>query len=334
VRKAFDMILSGITCYRTVAARTGLSYGELFKLLHNPIWTGWRIYDQRCDPARRKVRADGRQGYSYKIARSPEEVIRVKVIETPLLTDHEWHSACRIMDAKREGYRRERKSPSLYCGFVFCDLCSAPLLPIRTAHRARYYVCRNRKKPGIFAPRCEQPYLRADQVEAEIDRVLSQEVTSKDFARKLAAQMAADRTDDRTAATVERLETELRGAQMMRDRAVDAFIAGMITREDCDGRVKAVDARMQMIAADLTEARCKQDPGLTAEAIAKAFEPFRVWGMLGREDRRRILALTIPRIRVREGKVTSFYRLLDGCDVPVAGAASTTSTHRTQSAQS
>lgn len=334
VRKAFDMILSGITCYATVAKRTGLSQGQMFTLLHNPIWTGMRVYEWKCDPLKRQVRPDGRQGYSHKVRREDSDVIRVRVIDRPLLTDREWSSACKIMDSKREVSRRERTSPSLYCGFLFCAQCNSPMIPVRAGHRARYYICRNRRKPGAFGPRCEQPYQRADRLEAEVDRVLAREVTSKSFAQKIAAQMESNRKGQRNDATIERLETELRLSQTMRDRTVDAYISGMISRTECDDRVKSVDARIALIARELAEAQHLQDPGLTPEAIARAFEPFHVWDMLGREDRRRILSVTIPRIRVNDYQIVSLYRLLDGCDVAIGAASGQTLTRRTEKSQS
>ncbi|MFP5207914.1 MAG: hypothetical protein ACLGRW_01345, partial [Acidobacteriota bacterium] len=61
--------------------------------------------------------------------------------------------------------------------------------------------------------------------------------------------------------------------------------------------------------------RGTQIPSLTVDQVAHAFAVFAEWEFLGREDRRRILAVTIPRIRVHNESVTGFYRLLDGGEI-------------------
>lgn len=320
VLQAYEMVLSGVTSYREIERRTGLNDGELFKLLHNPIWKGWRIYEWKCDPTRRHVRADGRQGWSEKVRRSPDEIIRVQVIKEPLISEERWAYACRILDTKRECHRRERgRGSSLYNGFLVCDLCGSPMIPVtKWGQGCRYYLCRSRKEPKKYAKdgsRCEHRYVRADELEAIIDRLLSTEVTSPQFIKRLAERMEANRKDGRIAAKVERLEAELRSVKTKRDRIVESFIDGVIARDQRDERLKVCDVRVSAITAELAQARQTQSPVLTVEQIAQTFEPFAEWDMLGREERRRILAVTIPRIRVHNLSITGFYRLLDGCEV-------------------
>jgi DNA invertase Pin-like site-specific DNA recombinase len=317
VLRAYEMVLSGQTMYREISRRTGLSGGELYKLLHNPIWKGWRIYEWKCDPTKRHVRADGRQGWSEKVRRSPEEVIRVQVIKEPLISEKQWADACRILDVKREAHRRERgHGHSLYSGFLICDLCGSPMIPItKWGQGTRYYLCRSRKSPMKYGPACEHKYVRADRLETVIDNLLSREVTSPAFIRRLAERMETNRNDDRLVAKIDRLEIELRSAKTKRDRVVESFIDGVISRQARDERLKVIDSRVSAVTAELVRARQTQSPVLTVEQIAQAFQPFAEWDLLGREDRRRILAVTIPRIRVHNLSITGFYRLLDGCEV-------------------
>ena len=42
---------------------------------------------------------------------------------------------------------------------------------------------------------------------------------------------------------------------------------------------------------------------------------FNRWGSIDKEERRRILALQMPKIRVRDGKPVSVFRMLDGQEV-------------------
>src|SRR5215831_10521159 len=89
VREAFRRILSGDTSYRRIAAELGLNRSTMREILQNPIWNGWRVYNKRRDPSSNALvlRPGGRQGYRKKMDRDPDEIIRVKVIQEPLLTD-------------------------------------------------------------------------------------------------------------------------------------------------------------------------------------------------------------------------------------------------------
>jgi len=44
-------------------------------------------------------------------------------------------------------------------------------------------------------------------------------------------------------------------------------------------------------------------PQMTAEQLAQVFEPFTEWEFLGRDDKRRLLTLTVPEIRVSDYQI-------------------------------
>ena len=95
VLQAYEMVLSGETRYSVIHKRTGVSEISMYDILHNPIYTGWKVYDKKCDPAKRHTREDGRQGWSERYRARPKEIIRVKVIEDPLISPERWEAACR-----------------------------------------------------------------------------------------------------------------------------------------------------------------------------------------------------------------------------------------------
>jgi site-specific DNA recombinase len=316
IRRAFEMILSGETQYSTIAREAGLSQGEIFKLIHNPIWIGWRVYDQKCDPALRVTKAGGRQGYSVKVPRSPDEIIRVKVLDEPLVSEQEWETAKAILDTKRQGHRRERekmKSNVMYSGYVFCDICGAPMIPINKPYseNVSYYVCRNRRSPKPGKNRCPQHYLRSESLEAVIDDVLGHEIWSKEFARKLAARIESNSSDDRSAERLAQISRDIMIAEKRRDRIVESYIDGVIAKVARDAKIKSLDADLKRMRSEIERVRHQQIPSMTADQIAMAFQTFADWEFLNREDRRKILAVTIPRIQVHNYSVTGFYRLFD-----------------------
>ena len=92
VREAFRLFLSGEASYWAVGRELGIDPRSLRIMLRNPIYAGWRVYSQRRDPSPRALRTkpDGRQADRPKIARVPEEVIRVKVLDPSLVSDEDF----------------------------------------------------------------------------------------------------------------------------------------------------------------------------------------------------------------------------------------------------
>jgi DNA invertase Pin-like site-specific DNA recombinase len=316
VKRAFEIILSGVTRQSTISRETGLSRGSLFNLLHNPIWIGWRVYDKKCDPTQRITKAGGRQGHSVPVPRLPEEVIRVKVLDKPLISEQEWETAKAILDVKRQGHRRERENTKnivKYSGYVFCSICGAPMVPVIKHYKGEsyYYVCRNRRSPKSEKERCPQHYLQAEKLEKAIDDVLGREVTSEAFAQKLAERIESNSPDDRSEERLVQIERDISTTKKRRCRIVESYIDGVLTKEDRDAKLKSLDADLKRMGGEIERVCHQQVPSLTEEQIAMAFQTFAEWEFLDREDRRKILAVTVPRIQVHNYSVTGFARLFD-----------------------
>jgi DNA invertase Pin-like site-specific DNA recombinase len=103
VREAYVRFMSGETSYHQLAQIGGWSLPGIRNILRNPIYTGWRVYDKKRDmsAAGRYTDPLGRQTDRKKVKRATEEVIRVKVIDEPLISEADWQQVQRVMDAKR-----------------------------------------------------------------------------------------------------------------------------------------------------------------------------------------------------------------------------------------
>lgn len=131
VREAMESVLAGDTNLDRMARTMGVSAPGVAAILRHPIYTGWLVYDKNSLPA--KSRADGRQGNSRYVARETNEVIRVKVIDEPLVSDEKFNAVQRILDVKREARRRDRDNGwATFNGFIFCDRCGSLMTPWRT----------------------------------------------------------------------------------------------------------------------------------------------------------------------------------------------------------
>ncbi len=108
VREAFRLFLAGNQNYLKLAQIVGVTPRGVHLILRNPIWTGWRVINKKRDTsaAGRYTTANGRQADRRKVARAPEEVIRVQVIKEPLISEADFKVVQRIMDLKQSKHWR------------------------------------------------------------------------------------------------------------------------------------------------------------------------------------------------------------------------------------
>jgi len=138
VSEAFHLFLGGLTSYYELSRRVGIPASALRVILRNPIYTGWRIYDQKRDPSSggRRLKANGRQGDRRKISRQLDEIISVKVLDPPLVSESEFRRVQEIMDLKkrhhwrcRPDYQQARASPKTRRDSLNQSPCRLRLVP-------------------------------------------------------------------------------------------------------------------------------------------------------------------------------------------------------------
>jgi site-specific DNA recombinase len=163
VREAFNQVLNTAKPYSQIARDLNIGRTNLRFILGNPIYTGWRVYSQKRDPRATAYvpGPDGRQGYRRKINRSPEETIRVHVMDG-LISEDVFQRVQQILcsRAAREREIRSKNAPQyLFNGFLVCGECGRPMYS-HTNQKAGYYYCkmngtRERKKNPDAA--CRSP---------------------------------------------------------------------------------------------------------------------------------------------------------------------------------
>lgn len=296
VRQVYRRLLAGETSYVELSKVIGFTGQGLRIVLMNPIYMGWRVYEQKRDvrPGARRCSANGRQGDRRKIRRDPDEVIRVKVIDPPLVSEDEWKRAQEIVAMKMRRHWRHRSefTPQFtYNGFLVCSDCDSTIYGQNG--RRFYYVCRQRLAKG--AP-CQSQWMRREQLEAKLDGMFSEKFTDRAFITKLLGDVEA-RSEAATArGRIAKLEVEIKNLRAKRERVLDGFFEGLLGREERDQRLADVDTRMRMTEEMLL--REAPLPRLTARSLMAAFAPLFDWQFLNRESKRRILAATVPEIHV------------------------------------
>jgi hypothetical protein len=135
-----------------------------------------------------------------KQVRAPEDIIRAKVIENPLVSEEEFQQAQKIILAKQGAVRRESGSGERifqFNGFLFCGLCGSVMYEVRGggSQEKAYYTCRRHSHPDKDGSKCTAPNVRAHELEHHVDSVLQNQLTSPEFIQKVIDQVEARRDD-------------------------------------------------------------------------------------------------------------------------------------------
>ena len=88
---------------------------------------------------------------------------------------------------------------------------------------------------------------------------------------------------------------------MKRQRILDAYFEGVISRSERDSRIAKVDLDRTALEAIL--ARDRPRPELTLDTLVSAFAPFTEFDLLSRDDKRRLLNMLMPQITVLKYEV-------------------------------
>jgi site-specific DNA recombinase len=302
VREAYRQFLAGNQNYVQLAEMVGVTPRGMHLILRNPIWTGFRVIDKKRDtsPAGRYPSVNGRQSDRRKIPRAPDEVIRVRVIEEPLISDEVFQSVQRMMDLKQKKHWRTRPGYEhrfTYNGYLTCP-CGEP---IHTANARRdYYTCRGR----TIARVCDKKYMARQKLEPILDTLFSERLVSPDFLERCIHELKRRSESNESALRMRHLTSEIERLGKKHARVIEAFLDGVIPREERDERLATID-RETKVAKELL---AKEEPPVSLDdvsALTKALAPLAEWRYWSREQKRTLLATLVPDIRVADYKIES-----------------------------
>jgi len=313
VKQAFAMFLGTRISYTEIGQKLNLPRTDVQFILRNPIYTGWRVYDQKRDrsAAGYVAKPDGRQGYRRKIARAPEEVIRKKVLDG-LVSEEDFARVQQLVELKRSKHWRVRPETThryTYNGHLVCAACKELLYTHSAKHD--YYLCktrhtrerRRREARGLAA--CDNRYMMRERLEPAIDRLLGERLQEPEFLRRIIEEYEA--TFERPQISNDSApQAKLKMLEEKRQRVLESFFDGVITKADRDERVAAIDRDVEayrglLVASAAVPRLQRLDAGMVLEIV----EPFAEWEFLGREDRRMLLATLCPEISVYRYAVRS-----------------------------
>lgn len=300
VRSAFRCVLGGLTSYAEIGRAVGIEPYNLRNILRNPIYTGWRVIDQRRDPSPRAKKAgkDGRQADRPKIKRAAHEVIRIRVIKEPLISETEFNQVQHILNAKRERHWRMNESEHhrwTYNGFLDCT-CGA--LVYTKYRRDDYYIC---------SRRCGVHYMRRDRLEADLDLLFTRRLTRPAFLKQIVTTIK--RRQSPTTTGVERIQAQLEGLDGKRQRILDSYFEGVINSTERDTRIAGVERERGVLTGMLVKTKPLEI--VTTAKLAEVFRVFAGFDLLNRDDKRQVLNTITPAITVANYEIKGMFISLD-----------------------
>jgi hypothetical protein len=327
IRRAFQLFLSGETSYYAVGREVGIEQFNLRVMMRNPIYCGWRVYDKRRDPSPRALRtkANGRQADRPKILREPAEVIRVRVLDPPLVSEEDFRRVQQILDLKKRNHWRVRPDYQhrfIYNGFLRCADCGN-LIYTHTRpntadrHAQDWYVCKSRttaerraREAKGLGP-CRNPYMIRRRLEEIIDEVLSDKLSNRDFLERIADAYASQSTNTTTRIDSGTIQHELDRLEEKRRRVLEAYFENHIDREERERLLSGVETDKKRYE-NLLLGTHQTLPCLSAADLADAFGPFVEWNFLVRKDKRVLMQAVTPEIHVRDYRVVGMSWIMGG----------------------
>lgn len=319
VKHAFALFLPGACSYVEIARKLNIPRSSLRYILENPIYTGWRVYDEQRDPSVSGyvARPNGRQGYRRKMERDPDNVIRVHVLEG-VVREEDFVRVQHLIELKRQKHWRGRTgSPERYTynGFLTCGECGESLYTHTSKNE--FYICKTRhtrerrKRALLHLEPCTNKYMLRNKLEARINSLIGEKLQDsaflapvlQDYHDRLASPSSRESLGVDRSAVLEKVDA----LEVKKTRILDAFFEGVIDRTRRDEALRDVNREVgsynELLYASSVRPRPRLLPSL--DSVMRVIEPLADWEFLGRDHRRALLRQLCPEISVYRYKVKS-----------------------------
>lgn len=315
VRDLFARFLAGEHNLNELQRQTGLHHRTISNLLRNEIYIGVRAYTQKR-ASEKRLKADGRQGDRRKVARAPEEIIRVNVINTPLIDPVDFWKVQDILGAKRGGFVERRKQADdlfLFKGLLRCTICGEPMYTVpggKAGPKKDYYYCRRKnhhfKKNGGG---CSSSYLHRVDVEEMVMRFIAKELADPSYiSQQITLNFGSSEPNSARDSELTEIQGKLARLDRSKRRAIDLHVEGILDRADLDAKLASIKAEQTRLTMHREAVTASSVPTLhdieeIATITVKAFATFRHWT---RAEQRSFLQASALTFWISGTEVTKF----------------------------
>ena len=291
IKRLFDLFYTdGIHNYNELQKITGFHHRTIPNLLKNEIYIGYRTYTEKRGPEKR-VKPDGRQGDRRKVKRSPDEIIRVKVINEPLINEDVFRDVQTIIYNKNYKYHQNRSEDGerfLYTGFLTCGECGEIMYTTSGGrnHKKDYYYCRT--KNTIFIRHngklnCSSSYLQKELVEHLVTSFISEQITDKNYLKALINVALSQEISTKKQHECQTLQEKMKKLRKKRSKMLDLYGDDLFSREELDQKVHQLNSEITSIENQVDRLRremlAKNDIIIehSIEVITTTLVEFRYW---------------------------------------------------------
>jgi DNA invertase Pin-like site-specific DNA recombinase len=285
-------------------------------LLRNELYIGYRHYRQKRS-AERKMRPDGRRCDRDKVSRTPDEVIRVKVIEEPLIQESVFWEVQDAINNRHDEIsirRGKAKRLFLYSGLLRCGVCGSPMYTVpggKAGSTKDYYYCRSKASHWIHkgAPHCPSSYLRKGPVEEMLAEFIAKNLSDPNFVLAGLAGLLESRGERGVEREQAELGRRIAALKQKKARLASMVVDGVFTLEDVSVKARAIQDEISQLEARAESLSCPReqenpmDYRGAVETVAAAFCEFPSWSD---EQQREFLKIQRPEFWVSLDGVSRF----------------------------
>jgi DNA invertase Pin-like site-specific DNA recombinase len=319
VKLLFQLFTSGVTNFRQLALKTGISYKPIPKILANTVYIGIRTYEYRAGEG---VYNDDDQKLIYQkmVKRDTPLVVNMAGFTAPpylypsIITESVFQHAQQLLAIKREQDWRgpvafsEENDPFLFRGFLKCE-CGGKIicLPHTTGN---YYCCVNAhasrriNQDGstdwyIPPKQCRSYRMRAEKLDPVLGLLVEEKLGDAAFIGELLDQRRKeqDTASVRHRADTIRRQIEVTHAKKQRLNWVYVNQAAM-SEDDWKQAKEHLDHQLDEQNKALQEC-APTVPEVSEETLIGLLSLLNEWRFMQRVDQRAILRAVCPLFKVR-----------------------------------
>ena len=306
----------GIHNYRELERQIGIQHRTVANLLKNELYIGYRTYTEKRS-SKKEVKPNGRQGDKKKIKRRPDEIIRVKVIDEPLIDKATFKEVQKIIKTKYKSYRGRKAKEGerfLYSGFLKCGICGELIYSTSGGrnHKKDYYYCRSKnylikKKHG--ESNCSSSYMPKQLIDKTITSFVGEKLVDKDYLRHLISRTLSDDSNEKYKNEAYDIRDRLRKLERKKDKLLELYLNDNFSMEKLDQKVGQLNRDIEVLKNRLVkiEAVFNDENKIKIKhrmkSIISTLSEFSFWNPI---QKRTFLKSQIPEFHVTKEGISSF----------------------------